>query len=402
MEYSVWLSLVKNVTKAKKAALLQAFGSAVAVYEAGKADLYGAVPGLTAADLDRLWEKDLQLTHRILQDCGLCGARVVDYLDPKYPACLREIHDPPIVLYVRGELPDFESRLAIAVVGQRKASAAGLKHASQIAYELSKNGTLVVSGMAAGIDGAAHRGALDGGTPTVAVLGTPIDKCYPAMHARLMQEIIGHGAVVSEYPPGAKTYPGSFLSRNRIVSGMSRGILVVEAGYRSGALETAGKALEHNRDVFAVPGPIDSPDYVGTNNLIKDGAYAVTAAEDILRVYGAAEEVPALRKLRKKPARTPKEKTEIREKPAEEPASIKPVQPDAQAVSSLMNETEIAALAVRDPEGAIMAAIGHAAHLDDIIERTGLPAGQVMVGLTMLELQGKISQKPGNYYEKQR
>jgi len=180
---------------------------------------------------------------------------------------------------------------------------------------------------------------------------------------------------------------------------------VVEAGKRSGALETAGRALEQNRDVFAVPGPIDSPDYVGTNNLIKDGAYAVTDAGDILRVYGAVEDAPAPRRLRHKPVRPPKEDkkaTKNEKRPAEAPASIKPVQPALQAALPEMDKADIAEMAVHDPEGAILAAIGHSAHLDTIIERTGLPAGQVMVGLTMLELQGQIIQRPGNYYEKQR
>ena len=405
MEYSVWLSRVRTVNKRKKAALLQAFGSAQAVYEAGKAELYGAVPDLTAADLDGLWEKDLRASHRIAEACRRCGAQIIDVCHPLYPARLLEIADPPTVLYVRGTLPDLNGKLTVAVIGQRKASAAGLKHASQMAYELSQNGVVVISGMAAGIDGAAHRGALDGGTPTIAVMGTPIDKCYPAFHAELMEEIIHHGAVLSEYAPGASTYPGNFLSRNRIVSGMSRGILVVEAGYRSGALETAGKGLEHNRDIFAVPGPIDSPDYVGTNNLIKDGAYPVTAAVDILRVYGAEEEAPAVRKLRKKPVRPPKSEEDTinnSEKTAELPSSIKPVQSALEAAFPVMDNAEIAKLAKQDEEGAILAAIGRIAHLDEIIERTGLPAGQVMVSLTMLELQGKVSQRPGNYYEKQR
>ena len=405
MEYSVWLSLVKPLTKRKKIALLQAFGNAAAVYEAGKIELLQAVPELTGAELDALWNKDLRQTHRIVQDCCRCGARIIGYTDPRYPELLRAIQDPPVLLYMRGEMPEMNGRLTMAVVGQRKASAAGLKHASQMAYELSKSGAIVISGMAAGIDGAAHQGALDGGMPTVAVLGTPIDKCYPQSNAGLMEDIIRNGAVLSEYHPGAQTYPGSFLSRNRIVSGMSRGVLVIEAGHRSGALETAGKALEQNRDVFAVPGPIDSPDYVGTNNLIKDGAYAVTSAADILRVYGAKEEAPAPRKLKKKPVRAPKEPKEPnknRERPAEMPASIKPIQPAAEAPLPEIGKAEIAEMAVRDPEGAVLAAIGRSAHLDAIIEQTGLAAGQVMVSLTMLELQGKIVQKPGNYYEKQR
>lgn len=380
-EYGIWLSLCKILSKRKKALLLDAFGSAQAVYEASRTDLVGALPGLTAAELDSLWNKDLRPAGQIARACQTCGARVIDLLDPEYPALLKEIHDPPTVLYVRGSLPDCRGRLPVAVVGQRKASAAGLKHASGIAYALSRSGVVIVSGMAAGIDGAAHRGALDGGTPTVAVLGTPIDKCYPVNHAGLMREILSQGAVISEYYPGAPTYPGNFLSRNRIVSGMSRGVLVVEAGARSGALETAGRALEQNRDVFAVPGPIDSDDYVGTNNLIKAGAAAVTGAEDILAAYGAVPVSGPQRHIRRERA----------QKAAEAPLPAFPEAAEGGAV-----------FAADDPQGAVLAAMGRSAHMDEIIERTGLPADIVLAALTMLELQGLIAQRPGNYYEKQR
>lgn len=389
-EYSIWLYLCKTVSKRKKARLLQTFGSAQAIFKADKAQLLGAVPELSRADLDSLWKKDLCPAYEILEACADCGAEVIDLLDPAYPPLLREIQDPPAVLFVRGSLPDWRGRLTFAIVGQRKASAAGRKHAAAIAYSLSRSGAVIVSGMADGIDGAAHQGALDGGTPTVAVLGTPIDRCYPAHHAGLMREIIRHGAVISEYPPGAPTYPGNFLSRNRIVSGICRGVLVVEAGGRSGALETAGRALAQNRDVFAVPGPIDSDDYIGTNSLIKNGASAVTCAEDILTAYGASPPSAAPGQ----PA--PAERPWMRRPPLRETGK------DSRPVPAAAPKDRPAPAAPDDPGGAVLAAMGQGAHQDEIIERTGLPADTVLTALTMLELQGLVAQRPGNYYEKQR
>ncbi|MEA4921505.1 MAG: DNA-processing protein DprA, partial [Clostridiaceae bacterium] len=348
VEHSVWLSFVKNLTKKKKTSLLEAFGDSEAVYMAAQEELLRAVPALSEKDLKELSDKGLNPAFRVLEACRGCGAEVIDYNNNSYPYRLRNIADPPVVLYVRGCMPDFKGSIALGVVGQRKATATGLRNASKLAYELSRNGLIIVSGMAAGIDSYAHRGALDGGSPTIAVLGTAIDKCYPASNASLMRQIISGGAVLSEYPPGYKTLPGNFLSRNRIISGICRGVLVIEAREKSGSLVTAKRACDQNRDVFAVPGPIDSEDYVGTNGLIKDGAAIVTSSEDILSAYGA--EVIA--------------------------ASVNQKQKNIGGKAKIVEPT--------GPDSDILKAIGKISHIDDIIERLGREPGEVMASLTLL------------------
>ena len=372
-EYSVWLSMVKHVSNRKKYQLLAAFGSAEAVYRASSVELASEVPGLTAKDIEALSDDSMQGAEEICRACRRIGAGIIDPCDDIYPALLRHISDPPVVLYVRGDMPDMEKSIAVGIVGQRKATVSGMKNASSIAYELSKNGVIVVSGLAAGIDGAAHRGALDGGSPTVAVLGTAIDKCYPAENAGLMRRVMENGAVISEYPPGSRTYSCSFLMRNRIISGMCRGLLVVEAREKSGSLVTARRAAEQDRDIFAVPGPIDSGDYVGTNGLIKDGAAVVTSAYDILGAYGYVPEKKAPRSARQK--KDPDMAEEIGDMPS--PAASVP----------------------EGPDGEIIRAIGKIAHIDEIADRTKMETGELLARLTMLEIQGTVVQRPGNYFE---
>lgn len=372
-EYSVWLSMVKHVSNRKKYQLLAAFGSAEAVCRASSVELASAVSGLTSKDIEALSDDSMEEAEDICRACRRIGAEVIDPCDDIYPALLRHISDPPAVLYVRGDMPDMENSIAVGIVGQRKATISGMKNASSIAYELSKNGVIVVSGLAAGIDGAAHRGALDGGSPTVAVLGTAIGKCYPAENAGLMRRIMENGAVISEYPPGSRTYSGSFLMRNRIISGMCRGLLVVEAREKSGSLVTARRAAEQDRDIFAVPGPIDSDDYVGTNGLIKDGAAVVTSAADILGAYGYVPEKRAAR-----PARQKRE-------------------PDILAETAGTSRGEAAI--PEGPDGEIIKAIGKIAHIDEIADRTKMETGELLARLTMLEIQGMVVQRPGNYFE---
>ena len=402
--YWIWLAELKGLSCSQKKMLLQHFHDPEEIYHSSL-DAFTQVEGVTKDMLQALEDKSLAQAEKILTDCAAKDIQILTLSDSCYPSKLRNTYDPPIVLYCKGKLPNWEKTPVIGMVGTRKSSPYGMRAARSYGAQIAACGGAVISGGAAGIDTMAQEGALEAAGTVLCVFGCGVDVYYPARNKSLFEEIAVRGCLISEYPPKTEPLRWHFPRRNRIVSGMSRGILVVEAGHRSGALETAGKALEHNRDVFAVPGPIDSPDYVGTNNLIKDGAYAVTAAGDILRVYGAVEAAPAPRKLRKKPVRAPKdpaEKPGKREKPAEEPASIKPVQPAAEEALSDSDIAAIAEMAVRDPEGAILAAVGQRAHLDEIIERTGLPAGEVMVSLTMLELQGVVAQKPGNYYEKQR
>lgn len=214
--------------------------------------------------------------EKVLENCRKAGARAICYEEDGYPEDLRQIYDPPAVLYLKGTMPRWEEMPVLAIVGRRKASPLGLETARRFARVLSAHGFLIVSGLAQGADGAAHQGAMEGPTPTVAVLGTAIDQCYPASHNALLRRILEkEGAALSEYPPGRRGYPGYFPRRNRIISGLSLGVLVVEAARKSGSLITAATALEQGRDVFAVPGSIDRPEYEGCNQLIRSGGYLV-------------------------------------------------------------------------------------------------------------------------------
>ena len=266
-----------GVSYGRREAALRAAGSALAIL---------AEPGLYAAQLQ---EKGLALLRHALADearllGGLAKKKMALVLreDAQYPPLLRQIAHPPHLLYVYGET-DLTDRFPVAVVGTRRASAYGLTHTREIAAELAQTGVCVVSGLALGIDAAAHTGALDGGGRTVAVLGSALDKPYPQENKPLMRRILeSSGSVVSEYPPGTVPTKYSFLQRNRIIAGMSLGTLVTEGPKRSGALNTAMRTIENGREVFALPGNVDSPGAQLPNMLISEGARLVTGAADIL------------------------------------------------------------------------------------------------------------------------
>ena len=266
-----------GVSYGRREAALRAAGSALAIL---------AEPGLYAAQLQ---EKGLALLRHALADearllGGLAKKKMALVLreDAQYPPLLRQIAHPPHLLYVYGET-DLTDRFPVAVVGTRRASAYGLTHTREIAAELAQTGVCVVSGLALGIDAAAHTGALDGGGRTVAVLGSALDKPYPQENKPLMRRILeSGGSVVSEYAPGTPPSRYSFLQRNRIIAGMCLGTLVTEGPRRSGALNTAMRTLENGREVFALPGNVDSPGAQLPNMLISEGARLVTGAADIL------------------------------------------------------------------------------------------------------------------------
>lgn len=212
--------------------------------------------------------------------------QIAQKTETAYPPLLREIHDPPAQLYVLGSL-EFTGQPIVAVVGSRKATPYGLEAVKRLISPLAEAGVLIVSGLAHGIDGAAHRAALAGGGQTVAVLGTAIDVIYPTAHHQLAQQIEqGRGAIISESGPGTRVHRGAFPLRNRIIAGMSHATIVIEAALESGSLITARCALEENREVFVVPGPITSPTAAGTNNLLKLGARPVTEPNDVLELFG--------------------------------------------------------------------------------------------------------------------
>jgi DNA processing protein len=282
------------------------------------------------------------------------GLRWVARSDPAFPARLRAIHDPPPGLFVRGTAPlALLERPAVAVVGARACSGYGTTVASLLARELAAAGVVVVSGLARGVDAAAHRGALETGA-TVAVLGCGVDRDYPRAHAQLAGRVAAEGLVLSEYGPGVEPAPWRFPARNRIVAGLADATVVVEARERSGALITADLALEEGREVFAVPGEITSHLSFGTNALLRLGATPVTGAGDVLEALG-----------------------------------IEPVEPERRSAASVPVEPRLASVHA--------AVVDAPASVDVLVRRTGLAAPDVAAALTELELLGLVAQTDGLY-----
>ncbi|MBR4942155.1 MAG: DNA-processing protein DprA [Clostridia bacterium] len=378
----VWLSLLRGVPSTALPLLLDCFGSPTEIYSAPLADIAEVLGGKEKAE--PFANKNLSEADRVLGQCATLGIGVITMQDASYPDRLRNIPDPPAVLYVKGRLPSFDLYPAIAVVGTRKPSAYGLYAAKRISEELADAGVIIVSGMAAGCDSAAHSGALHAGRPTVAVLGCGPDICYPRESTLIYSDIPVHGAIVSEYPPGTAPTKLSFPRRNRIISGLSNGVLVAEAPDKSGALITADLALSQGRDVYAVPGNIDSPASLGGNKLIKQGAKLVTGAADILEdlipIYGTQM---SLRPI------TP---TETENDPYLSGGRIDVVRPDDIPPAEAAHSQDSA-------EEKILSLLKKGyMYLDDIIAATGMPSEEVNVALTMLELDGSVSALPGNVF----
>lgn len=314
-----------------------------------RSHLAAAVP---AAD-DRLF-----LT--VLDQLDKNQVRLVAFCDEAFPSLLAAIPDPPALLYLRGDLPPQD---AFAIVGSRRATPTGLRLTREIAGELASRGIAIVSGLARGIDTAAHTGALDAAGPTVAVLGCGIDRIYPPENARLFQRILeGHGAIISEYSPGTPPLAGNFPGRNRLISGLCQGVLIVEAAEESGSLITADFALEQGRDVFAVPAGVASPVGGGVNRLLKQGAFLVTESADILeRLW------PAL-----PPAQQQKEEARLEGE----------LDGDARRVYAELGDEPL--------------------YIDDLARKTALTPPLLSAILLDLELRGGALQLPGSRYIRNR
>ena len=282
--YWIWLAEALGPASDCFLDLLERFKTVEEIYRAGKWELE-EISKIRPTVITSLLDKNLGQAQRILDRCYSRGIGILPFSDALFPDRLRRIHKPPVLLYYRGFLPDFPNRLTIAVVGTRGMTEEGRKNGYRIAYELAVTGAVVVSGMAIGIDGIAHVGALDAGGSTVAVLGSAIDYPYPQEHRAIYEKLIRQGGVISEYPPGMRTQRWHFPQRNRIIAGLCQGTLIVEAGENSGALITAKEAQAQGRNLFAMPGDAANPCRVGTNNLIKAGAVPVTETADILNVY---------------------------------------------------------------------------------------------------------------------
>lgn len=383
IEYWIWLSTRKRIGAKNAVSILNAFGSAEAVYRADRAELEHT-PGITAAMLPALLDKSLAGPQKILADCYANDIRIFTLHEEGYPATLRAIADPPPVLYVKGDLPETEERPVIGIVGSRNASAYGMSVAEQLGYALHEGGCTVISGMAKGIDGAAMRGALKSGDRVIGVLGCGVDRIYPKENADLYRELITRGCIMSEYPPGTPPVPENFPSRNRIISGISDGVLIVEAAKKSGSLITAEYALEQNRDIFAVPANIGLPACEGSNRLLKNGAELVQSANDILEAYryrypdtvGRAPEITA-------------------------PAPTGDAPQNSIDTDKTVNYIDIAELKGKLPQAAISilrALDKNTLTMDELIEASGLSAGTALSMLTLLEIKGFVQQLAGSRF----
>jgi DNA processing protein len=361
-EYFYWLalSLVPGVGSILMKRLLDEFKTPEAVFNASKSDLL-EIDGLGERVVLEILKGPSE--KRVTREVSLlkkAGGKLLAITDQDYPEGLREIYDPPPLLYMRGGLKE-EDELAVAMVGSRKTNPYGRMMTEKISQELVGHGVTIVSGMARGIDAVAHWGALSGGGRTIAVLGCGIDVVYPKENRNLFSKIMEHGAVLSEFPMGSPPEGAHFPRRNRIISGLSLGVVVVQAGMKSGSLITAGYALEQGREVFAVPGVVGTEGSRGTHRLIKEGAKLVESSEDIL------EEI--LPRWRRGEGKIPGEETKGPDLSAEE-----------EVLYELLSENPLP--------------------IDVLIRESPFDPGKVSSLLLNLELKGLISQWPGKCFTK--
>ena len=378
----IWFAHRPGLNDRDKMALLQHFRDPEDIYFADDG-AFDAI-GLSEDAKTALREKNLTSAEEILEACDREKLHILTCQDAAYPARLKNIADPPVVLYYKGRLPDFDGSPVIGVVGTRKASAYGLTTAKRMGYQIARCGGIVVSGMAYGIDGMAMSGALTAGAPAVGVLGCGADIVYPVSNRALFRDTEEYGCILSEFAPGTPPAKWTFPKRNRIISGLSNGVLVVEAPERSGALITAATALEQGREVFAVPGPINAPDSKGCNALIRDGAGLVSEAWDILSFY-EGRFPHKLRRLRAALPDLPKGTDTAETKPV--PVTEKQETPalpvlDVSRGPDGLTDDQLSLLRVLPTDAALLA--------DDAALQTDIPIRRVLSALTMLEIDGYV------------
>jgi DNA processing protein len=358
--YWLALSLTPGIGSTLMRRLLDRFNTPEAVFHAPMKEL-SKIEGLgekvaqeiRKGPLEKVVERELSLLREV-------GGRVITLKDEEYPKRLKDIYDPPALLYVRGELKK-EDEFAISIVGSRKTTPYGRWFTEKVSQELARHGVTIVSGMARGIDSLAHWGAISGGGRTIAVLGCGVDVIYPSENRNLFAKMIDRGAILSEFPMGSPPEGGHFPRRNRIISGLSLGVVVVQASEKSGSLITAGYALEQGREVFAVPGNVGTESSRGTHRLIKEGAKLVESSEDILE-----EILPQWRGERETTPKVEIPRPDLTE--------------EEKVLYEFLSETPL--------------------HIDVIIRESRLDPGKVSSLLLNLELKGLVSQWPGKCFSK--
>lgn len=431
----IWLSQMCGQGSADALTLVEKFDSIDAIY-AADFEAYSDI-GISERLCEDLCDKSLDRAASVISYCQTSGVHILCYDDAEYPVSLRTLKDSPVVLYYVGELPDFNRDLCIAVVGTRKMSEYGMRAAYKIAYEIASSGAVVISGMALGIDGVASAAAIAAAGRTVAVLGCGIDVVYPRSHSRLKELIAHHGAVITEYPPSTEPKGSNFPVRNRIISGLSQGTVIIDADIGSGAMITAKNAILQGRDIYAVPSNIDSENSSGTNSLIRDGAQAVLCGNDVINNYAfvyrdrlnvqkmrAAERrsefdsrvlsdmgvgTGALRVRTSNVERLVKDRTVVGEMKkaasiaksphgyAEKAARTESI--SMSAVSRKGDESSAALASLSEKQRKIFDEMPlDRAVTVDYLTKTGYKLGEVISALTVLEIKGLVSSLPGALY----
>jgi DNA processing protein len=387
--YWLWLSQL-NISPRARASVVRYFGDAERAFFS-KPGSFSGCAGISAREAAELDRRDLSSVDSVLARCREQGLTVLPITDPAYPDCLRQIFDPPAVLFVQGTLPPVDELPVLAVIGTRNASPYGIKMGRDLASRIASVGAVVLSLLTPGIDEAAARGALLTDTPCIGVLGTPHENCrLPAA-----REVARSGAVISEYPPGRAARRYFFRERNRIAAGLSDGVVVVEAPEKSGTRLFVADAVEQGKDVFAVPGNADSENAAGTLSLIKEGAKLVTDAGDILEEY--VGRYPLF--FSRREVLRAQEKTPV--PPRKPPAFPKTSSPKTAAV---MDPAPVPAQApdpagLTDDQKRILDAIGeYSTHVDDIAGQTDLPMARVLSLLTILEIRGFVRREAGKRF----
>ncbi|MCI8479534.1 MAG: DNA-protecting protein DprA [Oscillibacter sp.] len=385
LKYWLWLTEIRGLSNQTRLALLRHFESPENVFYADAGEIL-LTEGITREEASLLENRDLSAADRILADCGRLGFRILTIQDAGYPGRLKNIYDPPCLLYVRGHLPPVDEEAAVAVVGTRRCTPYGEDTAEKLGFGLARCGALTVTGLARGIDAAAARGALRGGGTVIGVTGNGLDVPYPPENRYLYEDVAAAGALLSEYSPGSPPERWHFPARNRILSGLALASLVVEAPLRSGALITAGTALEQGRDVYAVPGPVNAPNSAGCNRLIQEGAGLVCEAWDILKDY----ESRFPDKLRQPEGQREPVVLGYQARQKTEPRAAAPSLSLSQCGMELTDD-QIALLGLLTREPVLV---------DDLIEQSGLPTRRVLSALTVLEIENLVTQHSGKRYSR--
>lgn len=398
LKYWLWFTQRKGLAGQNAQRVLEHFGSPESAYFADRGE-YELLDGLSAETLRSLEDKSLRRADQILGDCDRLGIRILTRQDAAYPERLAAIHQPPMVLYMKGRPVTFDEEAAVAIVGTRGATPYGIQAAADLSMELTRSGALIVSGIAEGIDTAAIRGALNAGGSVVSVLAGGIDVIYPKENRFLFQDVAAVGTLISEHPPGTEPWGSLFPVRNRIISGLSVGVIAVESGSVGGTLHTVNHALEQNREVFAVPGPIGAPMSEGTNRLIQEGAAKlIMGADDVL--CELIDRFPD--RLHWKPS-MPEEVAEQRRETAAiiKQNSAKKKQAPEEKVVDIPPEVEyISKEKLTEDQRAVLQALeGGQFRADDLVEQTQIEARRVLSALTILQVQGYVTEESGKRFK---